>query len=1611
MSEIIRAKLLLETSNAEKGLNKTAKDFNKLGTSAKTGTAKSAKGLREVEKNAIRASEALRKLRAEQGRSAKGGVGGSEGMKLVYGGGRYAKEAKAEAQAVRATSKALHKDEMRQKADFFNDNEQKLARTRYALYDVGRRALGFGAAVTGGLAATVVSAAKFESAFTSVERTTGLADGAATALKKTLIEMSTVIPVSFEEITKIATLGAQLGIAADAVDDFTETVAKFSAITGISVEQVGLSFGRLAQLIKVPVSEFENLSSAIAYTGVNAVATDAEILKMSESIGASASMAGMSADEVVGLGSALASLKVRPEQARGVFIRLFRIFDTNAAGATAKMDDLARVVGLTTEEAIKLYQTDPSKFFTSFLAGSEAAGTLNETMSALGIVNVRELDVIQRLAGNQDVLSKALSDSREQYLLGSYSSEAYAQVQDDLASKVIIMQNAIAALAASFGDALAGGIGVVVDMFTELIKYLTDMPHAFKILGAIIAAVTAAAALFFGSIALGIAGLLALKLAFKGLGDETVKAGISIATFKALLLSMLPDTGVVSGALTALGLTADGTGRAFTRLGLSGKAAFAGMLGIAGIATGVVWGLVQIYQSTKGLSEEFHKLGAAGLDANGGISEAMEALQLDTDSGLVGLNSFDVKLTEIEVQAKKTEAAVLAQAQAMQDKTRAGSQEDVAAAWGKTADEAERATDASDDYAAGQTTGENDVDPVIIQEQGAEYAKWLAKGARKYIREDGTSGDLAVDLAKLSGPQQAVLEGLGFDWFTIFDEAIIDSAGNSKGGEAYVAGFQGQLDRLSSFMTQGLTSGLENSFSEQLASAIDVGYISAEMGPAIQKAFNESGMSAAEFAITLAELPEGFKDAAKTADATNLAVMDLARAEKLYSDKIGEAREETGMLNDELEQFISNITAVSERENKVSDALDSFAQSAIDTAGELDGMGEAAKVNLSNFAKFMKEATDASIDAGEGTAGAFTRISAGLLAMDNAGINTSDAFALARDSIIGNIISVAGTYSGLKEQLEKQINTAGLESAIRAFYALKIAAGGPFAAQDFAEQMEAALEALGVGAEVNLKKVTQSAKTALTALQKLQAGIAAAFKYSNMFADVQAGLEGLGESLDKNGKSFTIYSEAGRNNIKSLSDVIDAMAIKSGGNVTKFANDLASLRKALVKSGAGAGALKVIDDVTKQIGKTGKASTHSVNKFTAALKATGETVRDLYKVKDAMDEIASGIRKAFDAIYAQDDSLDKVTLGWLDMADAADAARDSISDAGENIADARIEIEKLDAEIQGLAADKGKLEYQLSIALKYGDTLRANEIRADLEGLAADVLSKEDAISDANNSISKSSEQIAEANGVLGNAPSLRQQLERNDALRDMALRYGDVAASLIANAKPGEDLNDIIDLQVEAFKRNAEEMGYSKDEAAKLAATLRDELIYQIDLIPEEVTTDIKAETAGAINSVDKFVAYTNNKLNQIKDKTVIITTMQQIVTAPSSFKGYSGGGAGNMIRRASGGYVSGPGSSTSDSIAARLSNGEYVVQASAVSKYGVDFFNSLNQMKSAPAGMSSAVSQQSAGSGMVYLSPEDRQLLRAAIDRPISLYTDNTVIASSANKGNQILAQRGIK
>lgn len=72
-----------------------------------------------------------------------------------------------------------------------------------------------------------------------------------------------------------------------------------------------------------------------------------------------------------------------------------------------------------------------------------------------------------------------------------------------------------------------------------------------------------------------------------------------------------------------------------------------------------------------------------------------------------------------------------------------------------------------------------------------------------------------------------------------------------------------------------------------------------------------------------------------------------------------------------------------------------------------------------------------------------------------------------------------------------------------------------------------------------------------------------------------------------------------------------------------------------------------------------------------------------------------------------------------------------------------------------------------------------------------------------------------------------------------------------------------------------------------------------------------------------------------------------------------------------ATGGLIRGPGTSTSDSIPARLSVGEYVVNAAAVQQYGVDFLHGLNERRFADGGFVSPFANVPSPAQMGFASP----------------------------------------
>ena len=94
------------------------------------------------------------------------------------------------------------------------------------------------------------------------------------------------------------------------------------------------------------------------------------------------------------------------------------------------------------------------------------------------------------------------------------------------------------------------------------------------------------------------------------------------------------------------------------------------------------------------------------------------------------------------------------------------------------------------------------------------------------------------------------------------------------------------------------------------------------------------------------------------------------------------------------------------------------------------------------------------------------------------------------------------------------------------------------------------------------------------------------------------------------------------------------------------------------------------------------------------------------------------------------------------------------------------------------------------------------------------------------------------------------------------------------------------------------------------------------------------------------------------------MITDMQGNLVAVQYF-------GGRTISKAGGGLITGPGTGTSDSIHALVSNREYIVKADAVQHYGVNFFDNLNAKRFATGGYVGGGSGSS-GSSMAGLAIE---------------------------------------
>ena len=384
---------------------------------------------------------------------------------------REAAEISGRSQAFRATQIA----DINSAIDANNRYIGALESTRFAAQDLRNYLTLLAAGFASLSVASVSAAASQERAFADVARTTQMSAQSAEmrALSNTYRDLSTQISTTYEDLSQIGSLGAQMGISADKLGDFTHAVAGFTTITGTNIDSATEAFGRFFEMVDNAGVEadhsgqrYMNFASQVAELGAKSVATESEILTMANSIAASAASAGIGQDAILAYATALSSLGIKQEWARGSLQRIFGSINDAVAEAGEGMNKFATVLGMTTEEAENLWRTDPSTFFNNLLTSLNNVTDSVERWTViknLGFKNTRDIQLLQRLSLNIDLVNESFKNSADAARNTEFLDKSLETLNATLTETIQRWKNSLANLGASLGGPFLGVVKKILD--------------------------------------------------------------------------------------------------------------------------------------------------------------------------------------------------------------------------------------------------------------------------------------------------------------------------------------------------------------------------------------------------------------------------------------------------------------------------------------------------------------------------------------------------------------------------------------------------------------------------------------------------------------------------------------------------------------------------------------------------------------------------------------------------------------------------------------------------------------------------------------------------------------------------------------------------------------------------------------------------------------------------------------------------------------------------------------------------------------------------------------------------------------------------------------------
>lgn len=384
---------------------------------------------------------------------------------------------------------------------------------------------------------------EFESALTGVDKTTDLTEAELAALSAAVKQLSTDIPVTTDEMLGIGEVAGQLGIAKENLLDFATVMSMLSTATTMAADEGATMLAQFANITQMDPSKYSNLASAIVALGNSYATTEQKITEMSQGIAASASLAGMSEADMLGISAAVSSLGIESQMGSTAVSKLISTLMT-AVETGEGLEEFANIANMTAEEFTQAWGDNAAGALESFIVGLSDTDRLGQsaivTLTELGITETRMQRTILSLSNSGDLLTRTINTANQAWRQNTALTEEAEKRYATTASQQQMMHNAFNNLKVAIGDnytpALRGLYSVTTDVTVAFTEFVENNP-------ALVRAVSAA---------IGVVGL-----ATAGLAAYTVGAKLAAAASK-LFAGSIPGLNVIVAVTAGVAALAAG---------------------------------------------------------------------------------------------------------------------------------------------------------------------------------------------------------------------------------------------------------------------------------------------------------------------------------------------------------------------------------------------------------------------------------------------------------------------------------------------------------------------------------------------------------------------------------------------------------------------------------------------------------------------------------------------------------------------------------------------------------------------------------------------------------------------------------------------------------------------------------------------------------------------------------------------------------------------------------------------------------------------------------------------------------------------------------------------